>query len=647
VGVSGDQPPEPGALPLLSHALLETWRRREGNILTFSGYTDAGGVQGAIAKTAESVFQQKLSPEQQAIARSIFLRLTELGEGTQDTRRRALISELLPVSDTAETIQDVLQILAEARLITTDEAHAEVAHEALIREWPTLRFWLNQNREGLRLHRHLTEAAYEWRDTGFDPDELYRGARLEQLTEWANNHNEELNDLERGFLEASKAARKRDLEEAQARQQREVLQAQKLAEEERKRAEAEARAVERARSFNYALIVILLLVIGGAVSLIYLQDVAQEREEVAQEATRASVEARETAVAADRLAIVSTTDALQAATVQALATSDNAVATAEVAVNQTLVAERYDVLFQEETTAQAATAEAQRAMVVALNTELEGETNTFLNSLIRDDTMPMVFITDGSYQMGIANGIDNPLRPVTIDSFYLDQYEVTVQQFANFLNQQGGNYGACNEMDCATTLISTSLTNLLITPGAFEPRPGTDHYPATWISWEGANSYCKFFGVRLPTEAEWEYAARGTDGRLYPWGEEDPIQFVTAIFNNDPTQSLTTFFPSAFINVDRLPEGASPFGVYGMAGGAAEWVQDWYDPDFYNLTLPPGGYNENEASGLRVLRGGSWVNTADQITSVSRYALSPSNHSLQILEDSLIGAGFRCARDAN
>ena len=297
VGASGEQRPEPGALPLLSHALLETWRRREGNKLTFGGYTDAGGVQGAIAKTAESVFSQKLTPAQQTIARSIFLRLTELGEGTQDTRRRALISELLPASDASDETQTVINLLSAARLVTTDEKTAEVTHEALIREWPTLRRWLDENRDGLRQHRHLTESAQEWQQLNRDPGELYRGVRLEQAQEWATQHNDELNDLEREYLTKSFAARQQAIAEARAQQQRELAQAQNLA-------DAQTQSARRARNFNIALIVILLLVIFGAVSLIYLQDVQQEREEVAQEATRASVEVRETAVAIEGTEVV-------------------------------------------------------------------------------------------------------------------------------------------------------------------------------------------------------------------------------------------------------------------------------------------------------------------------------------------------------
>ena len=142
---------EPGALPLLSHALLETWKRRRGRTLTLSGYNEAGGVRGAIAQTAESVFRQRLTPEQQPIARMIFLKLAELGEDTLDTRRRAEFSELITRSTDATTIEAVLSILTDARLVTRtlvepgETEVVEVSHEALIREWPTLRDWLAQD----------------------------------------------------------------------------------------------------------------------------------------------------------------------------------------------------------------------------------------------------------------------------------------------------------------------------------------------------------------------------------------------------------------------------------------------------------------------------------------------------------------------
>jgi formylglycine-generating enzyme required for sulfatase activity/ABC-type dipeptide/oligopeptide/nickel transport system ATPase component len=192
---------EPGALPLLSHALLETWKRRQGRALTLQGYHEAGGVKKAIAQTAESVYD-KLSPAEQTIARNIFLRLTELGEGVQDTRRRVKMDELVQAKE-QEAVARVIKTLTDARLVTAEQDSAEVAHEALIREWGTLRKWLDEDRESLRLHRHLTESAHEWQRRGREASELYRGTRLVQIQEWVEQHSDGLSPLETGFVKAS------------------------------------------------------------------------------------------------------------------------------------------------------------------------------------------------------------------------------------------------------------------------------------------------------------------------------------------------------------------------------------------------------------------------------------------------------------
>ena len=203
---------QPGALPLLSHSLLETWKRRSGRMLTVIGYLQAGGVQGSIAKTAETVYRDVLSSEQQALARNIFLRLTELGEATEDTRRRVSLVELVPRPEQAAEVDEVLQTLADARLVTIGEGTAEVAHEALIRHWPTLREWLDDDREGRLLHRRLTEAAQEWDTLNRDPGVLFRGVRLATTGDWATAHDPELNELEREFLTASRQASQREAE---------------------------------------------------------------------------------------------------------------------------------------------------------------------------------------------------------------------------------------------------------------------------------------------------------------------------------------------------------------------------------------------------------------------------------------------------
>ncbi|MGH8906797.1 MAG: WD40 repeat domain-containing protein [Egibacteraceae bacterium] len=219
--VLADLGEEPGSLPLLSHALFATWQRRGDGTLTMDGYRDAGGVRKAIGQTAQTVYD-RLNPAQQAIAKDVFLRLTALGEGTADTRRRAQWAELVTGRD-PEAAQFVLDRLTEARLITLDENSVEVAHEALIREWPTLRGWLTEDREGLRIHRRLTEAAAEWHALGRDPGALYRGGRLVAAREWAAGHEERLNDLEREFLVAS-TERERD-ELAATRQRNRRLRA--------------------------------------------------------------------------------------------------------------------------------------------------------------------------------------------------------------------------------------------------------------------------------------------------------------------------------------------------------------------------------------------------------------------------------------
>jgi hypothetical protein len=174
---------EPGTLPLLSHALLETGQRRRGRTLTFAGYRESGGVRGAIARSAEQVYQD-LDADQKAIARNVFLRLTELGEDrgdglvAPDTRRQANLTELTLQPGDHSSLEAVLQELARARLITLGDGKVEVAHEVLIREWPTLRGWLDENREALQIHRYLTKSAQTWRQMARDQSELYRGARL-------------------------------------------------------------------------------------------------------------------------------------------------------------------------------------------------------------------------------------------------------------------------------------------------------------------------------------------------------------------------------------------------------------------------------------------------------------------------------------
>jgi class 3 adenylate cyclase/WD40 repeat protein len=203
---------EPGGLPLLSHALLETWRRRRGRTLAIADYREAGGAKGAIARTADRVYTEQLLAEEQPLARAIFLRLTELGEGVDDTKRRASRQELETLGDTV-AIDRALGALVDARLIVTEDGYVEVAHEALIREWPRLRGWLDDNRDAIRTHRHLSRAASDWDASGRPDTDLYRGARLDATLQLIESDVVALNAREREFVEASAAERDRDRNE--------------------------------------------------------------------------------------------------------------------------------------------------------------------------------------------------------------------------------------------------------------------------------------------------------------------------------------------------------------------------------------------------------------------------------------------------
>jgi WD40 repeat protein/transcriptional regulator with XRE-family HTH domain len=279
IGAQGAGEPEPGALPLLSHALLATWERRRGKTFTIEGYRASGGVRGAIAETAESVFTDQLNSQQQDLAREVFLRLTELGEGTADTRRRAALNELVRQSAEAPQLRAVLNTLAEARLITLNEDSAEVAHEALIREWQRLHEWLTNDRDGLRLHRHLTDSAHEWEARGHDASELYRGARLAQAQEWAEGNEGRLNESERVFLAASIEQEHHDTLEREVQRQRELEAAQKLAVRESQHAkQLRRRAVFLAGAFVLAIALAVVAALFSRQATLNAKTAQQEQQ---------------------------------------------------------------------------------------------------------------------------------------------------------------------------------------------------------------------------------------------------------------------------------------------------------------------------------------------------------------------------------
>jgi WD40 repeat protein/DNA-binding SARP family transcriptional activator len=249
--ILADAGDEPGELPLLEHALLQLWERRGNGLLTHAAYDEIGGVRGALRRHADAVYAH-LSQEERELARRTFLRLTQPGFDTEDTRRRASREEILALGGDPAAAERVLGQLVDSRLITTYREGAtdvvEVTHEALIREWPLLRQWVDADRDALRVERGIIEAAAEWTRLQRDAGALHRCTRLVQAEEWARTHWEDLRPVEQAFLEASLAERDRETQEAEAQRRREVGLVDWVAAEATAREEAERRALEQAEA---------------------------------------------------------------------------------------------------------------------------------------------------------------------------------------------------------------------------------------------------------------------------------------------------------------------------------------------------------------------------------------------------------------
>jgi len=223
-----------------------------------------------------------------------------------------------------------------------------------------------------------------------------------------------------------------------------------------------------------------------------------------------------------------------------------------------------------------------------------------------------------------------PRHRVHLDAYYIDRYEITNALFERFVRATNHRTSAEQEGDAGVSLQKDGQWEWAKVPGATwrtPSGPGTkappDH-PVVNVSWEDAQAYCRWAGKRLPTEAEWEKAARGTDGRRYPWGE---------IWESSRANGAITVKTTS--PVGSYPTGVSPFGAHDMSGNVWEWVSDWFAKEYYassperNPTGPPSG-------SLHPVRGGSWVPNPTFLRSTSRLVYSPTNRYSDL--------GFRCAK---
>jgi formylglycine-generating enzyme required for sulfatase activity len=238
------------------------------------------------------------------------------------------------------------------------------------------------------------------------------------------------------------------------------------------------------------------------------------------------------------------------------------------------------------------------------------------------DGAPMVLVPAGEFTMGSDDGDEDerPVHKVYLDAFYIDQYEVTTSRYADF-------------MERSRPLVPAGWNEVSLVRDRERPVHGLD--------WFKADVYCRFYGKRLPTEAEWEKAARGTDGRKYPWGNEDPTS-RHANFNRTGWKGYTTLTA-----VTEHEVGKSPYGVYDMAGNVEEWVSDWYSKTYYqksegrNPTGPNTSTGPATSSSDKILRGGDWASNAYYLRSADRQSSDPTDRDNN---NRNITNGFRCAK---
>jgi formylglycine-generating enzyme required for sulfatase activity len=225
---------------------------------------------------------------------------------------------------------------------------------------------------------------------------------------------------------------------------------------------------------------------------------------------------------------------------------------------------------------------------------------------------PMALIPAGEFAMGSDRGQDDeqPVHRVSVKPFYLDAHEVTVSHYREFLSSQ--------KVDPPFKWNDASTGS-------------HDGKPVIGVNWYDARDYCRWVGKRLPTEAEWEMAARGIEGRTYPWGNAHPTK-AHANAGQSKWRGYDTLS-----NVGRYELGKTPEGVYDLAGNLWEWVADWYDPVYYQFS-PRDNPSGPPAGPLRAMRGGAWNNDSKTIRSTNRAGYAPDARRNDL--------GFRCARDA-
>ncbi|HUJ80203.1 MAG TPA: formylglycine-generating enzyme family protein [Nitrospiria bacterium] len=227
----------------------------------------------------------------------------------------------------------------------------------------------------------------------------------------------------------------------------------------------------------------------------------------------------------------------------------------------------------------------------------------------------MVYIPPGSFMLGNAHGqnSEKPVRQIVLSGYWIDKYEAPMAQYYAFIAATGHREP---RLAGYLALASVDLSTLM-----------APNKPAVGVSWEDARAYCEWKGKRLPTEAEWEKAAKGQGQRQWPWGDAPNAMLANLDGGEDQFQGTAP--------VDGFPAGQSPYGLFNMTGNAMEWVNDWYDEQYYKF-MPPSNPPGPSIGDEKVVRGGSWHDSLRYAHTYSRFKMFPEYRDATI--------GFRCAR---
>lgn len=583
-----------GALPLMQYALKRLYDQRDGRRLSKTAYAAMKGVRGALAEHAESLYAA-LTPETQDVARRLLLRLVEVSDTGEATRRRVPRAALTFDGVAPETVDALIATLTspENRLLIasrevgggeTQPVYVEVAHEALLREWSRLANWIEVNQVELHYGGELLKDAQDWDASGRSADYLLTGTRLTRAQVWLERAD--ASDIHRAYIDASvreaEAARTREAE----RQAREVALAQEAAANAQRAETAEKARATRAR--RAAVVASVAGVVAAVIAVV---------------AFFAAQDASARSTAADQQLLVANSQLATATNAQGAAL--DLAATAQFgstvsAFEGQRISTRVPGLGQLPPTPSQTLPPANQFASATQIAVAYGHDDDVVQEF---NGVPMVLVPAGCFFMGSAAFTDAvPVTQVCFDApYWIDQLEVTQGQFER-------------------------LGGVKTNENAFDG----DDRPVERITWFEARDFCALREARLPTEAEWEYAAAGPDSYPYPWGRSFP----------DDIENYAVFYQveTADVGEDVRMAGRSWVGAFDLSGNVYEWVSSLYLP--YDSSEDREADTGDRTDVRRVLRGGSWLNSySTDLRASVRDGYRPGSGYYDV--------GIRCARSYN